>query len=520
MNMMLLNLSTRSPARVIQGLWIGLLLCCCLGPVAALEAEQRPPATPESPQLGNGMRNSWAEQHSIVFWTRTTARAEMVTDGPEFLQLEREQVRQWENHPDEKLLLDVQLPDGAELSRMKGACPGIPGEVRITWFPENEQTLSQSTDWTVTKADDDYTCQWTLRELSAGTRYIAVVEARPVGSSQVTAVLRGRFQTAPMADQPVPQTFCMTTCHDYIRRDAESGHRIYPAMTKLAPDWMIHAGDVEYYDKPNPWALTVDLMRFKWARLFSLPGLREFYSGHTSYFIKDDHDTLKNDCWSGQSYGAVSFEQGVHLFNHEQFPSRTPRYMTVRWGRDVQFWILEGRDFRSPNTMKDGPEKTILGNEQKQWLLETVRASTATYKLVFSPTPVVGPDREKKSDNHANQTFEYEGLQLRDALSAVDGLIVFCGDRHWQYASVDSETGLWEFGCGPGSEHHESGWQEGDVRPEHRFLRVQGGFLSGQLTYTSPDGLPSLLIRHHTVDGEEVSRFRFPAEADGAEDKP
>jgi hypothetical protein len=465
--------------------------------------------TVSTPQLGNGMRNSWADQHSIVLWTRTTARAEMVKDGPEFLAISREQERQWERSLNEDQLLAVQLPEGTRLDQMQGACPGAPGEVRLIYFPEKKRTLSRSTDWTVTQAQTDYTCQWKLEELQPGTSYVAIVEARPIGQTEISAVLRGRFQTAAEHDLPVPQTFCMTTCHDYIRRDDDLGHRIYPAMQQLSPDWMIHAGDVEYYDKPNPWAWTIDLMRFKWARLFSLPRLRDFYANHTSYFIKDDHDTLKNDCWPGQTYGAVSFEQGVHLFNQEQFPARTPRYTTVQWGRDLQFWVLEGRDFRSPNTMQDGPDKTILGKEQKAWLLESVRASTATFKLVFSPTPVVGPDRERKSDNHANETFEHEGLQLRDALSAVDGLIIFCGDRHWQYASVDPQTGLWEFGCGPGSERHELGWQEGDVRPEHRFLRVQGGFLSGQLTYDPNDGYPSLLIRHHTVDGEEVSRFEF-----------
>ncbi len=487
------------------------LFALCISGVVAEEIEQKPPVT-STPQLGTGLRNSWADQHSIVLWTRTTARAEMVQDGPEFVVLDREQERQWESTSNEQQLLQVQLPEGARLDQMKGACPGAPGEVRLTYFPKEERALSRSTDWFATQAGEDYTCQWKLKDLKAGTRYVAIVEARPIGQGNVTAVVEGGFRTAPKLDQQTPQTFCMTTCHDYLRRDDDLGHRIYPAMKQLNPDWMIHAGDVEYYDKPDPYAWTIDLMRFKWARLFSLPRVRDFYANHTSYFIKDDHDTLKNDCWPGQSYGAVSFEQGVRLFNQEQFPSRTPRYTTVQWGQDVQFWILEGRDFRSPNTLEDGPDKTILGKEQKAWLLESVRASTATFKLVFSPTPLVGPDRERKKDNHANETFEHEGLQLRDALSAVKGLIVFCGDRHWQYASVDSQTGLWEFGCGPGSERHELGWREGDVRPEHRFLRVQGGFLSGQLNYREVDKQPSLLIRHHTVDGQEVSRFEFSAE--------
>lgn len=501
------NKMHKSMSTLIRVLWLGLVILN-LSQLNAQETE-REALVASAPQLGNGMRNSWADQHSIVLWTRTTAQAEMIRKGPEFVMITKEQERQWENTLDATQLLQVQLPEGAQLEKMQGACPGAPGEVRLNYFPEAEPALVRSMDWTITRAEEDYTCQWTVKDLQAGTRYVAILEARPIGQEEITAILRGSFRTAPQPDLPVPQTFCMTTCHDYIRRDDDLGHRIYPAMTQMAPDWMIHAGDIEYYDKPNPWAWTIDLMRFKWARLFSLPRVRDFYANHTSYFIKDDHDTLKNDCWPGQTYGAVSFEQGVRLFNREQFPARTPRYTTVQWGRDVQIWILEGRDFRSPNTIKDGPDKTILGKEQKAWLLQSVHDSTAAFKLVFSPTPIVGPDRDQKSDNHANETFKYEGLQLRDALSAIEGLIVFCGDRHWQYASKDSLTGLWEFGCGPGSERHELGWREGDVRPEHRFLRVQGGFLSGQLSYGEAVDQPRLLIRHHTVDGKEVSRFDF-----------
>ena len=343
-----------------------------------------------------------------------------------------------------------------------------------------------------------------------------MVEARATDGKIPTAVIRGRFETAPAANAKKSIKFCMTTCHDFIRRDdGLRGHLIYPAMTQIDPDFVVHAGDIEYYDKPDPWAMTVELMRFKWARIFSLPSNRQFYQNTTSYFLKDDHDTLKNDCSPGQMYGSVSFERGVQLFNREQFPSRDPRYQTVRWGKDLQVWFLEGRDFRSPNTLPDGPDKTILGSEQKNWLFETLDASEAQFKLIFSPTPIVGPDRNNKKDNHANQIFAHEGSELRRRLAQYDGLIIFCGDRHWQYASVDAKTGLWEFGCGPGSEKHQFGWKPGDKRPVHRFLRVAGGFLSGEIKYTHKKS--QLTLQHRKVNGTVVSEFQFPMKAETAE---
>lgn len=477
--------------------------------VALKAPAERSSSKVQSPQLGNGTRNGWADQTSIVLWTRTTQNPDMVQDGPNFITLP-DRPAAW---TDVNELLNRQLPEGVSLDQMLGACPGAPGEVRLTYFPELKRPDSQSTEWIQTTARTDYTAQWKLENLKPGTRYAAIVEARPIGEKEITAIVRGSFETAPENTQSLDLRFCMTTCHDFERRDdGLKGHKIYPAMTQIEPDFVVHAGDIEYYDKPHPWAWTTELMRFKWARIFSLPRNREFYSNHSTYFIKDDHDTLKNDCWAGQTYGAVSFEEGVKLFNEEQFPTRNPRYDTIAWGKDVQIWVLEGRDYRSPNTMPDGPDKTILGPEQKAWLFDTIRASEARFKLVFSPTPIVGPDRTNKKDNHANENFVHEGTELRDFFSKVDNLIVFCGDRHWQYASVDDATGLWEFGCGPGSETHELGWKEGDVRPVHRFLRVAGGFLSGEVSRNPNDKEPTLTIRHHDVNGQPLSEFAFPAE--------
>jgi alkaline phosphatase D len=436
----------------------------------------------------------------------------MNVEGHKFIEISKSEQSKYARLRDADKLNSVQIPDGAKIDEMFGACPGAPGEVRLTYFPVMQRKASKSTSWITTSADSDFTAQWRLEDLKPDREYAAVVEARALGSDQPTAVVRGGFRTAPRAEDPKAIKFCMTTCHDFIRRDdGLRGHKIYPAMSEIAPDFVVHAGDIEYYDKPLPWAWTKELMRFKWGRIFALPSNREFYQRTTSYFLKDDHDTLKNDCWAGQTYGSVTFKEGLELFNEEQFPSHAPRYKTVRWGRDLQVWFLEGRDYRSPNTMPDGPEKTILGDEQKAWLFATLAESDAVFKLIFSPTPIVGPDRENKKDNHANEIFAHEGQQLRAELAKRDGVIVFCGDRHWQYASVDEETGLWEFGCGPGSEEHGLGWKKGDQRPIHRFLRVAGGFLSGKVSFADDDKKdPKLTLQHRKVTGEVVSEFVFP----------
>ena len=79
-------------------------------------------------------------------------------------------------------------------------------------------------------------------------------------------------------------------------------------------------------------------------------------------------------------------------------------------------------------------------------------------------------------------------------------MIVICGDRHWQYVSVDDETGLREYGTGSASDAHAGAWIQGDVRPEHLYVNVIGGFLS--VTAERQAGVPTLTMRNHWVDGE------------------
>jgi alkaline phosphatase D len=259
-----------------------------------------------------------------------------------------------------------------------------------------------------------------------------------------------------------------------------------------------------YYDSGDPDAVTERLARYHWERMFSLPRLVEFNRNHSTYWLKDDHDTLSNDSGPGAAMGELTFAQGQKIFR-QQAPMNDdgPSYRTIRWGRDLQVWFTDGRDFRSKNKSPDGPEKTIWGAQQKAWFKRTVKESTATWKVLVSPTPLVGPDRQNKRDNHANEGFQHEGDELRAWLKAnvPDNFFVICGDRHWQYHSVHPETGVQEFSAGPASDAHASG-SPGENLKFHKFHRVRGGFLSVTL---KRDGAKSrILFEHRDVAGKVV----------------
>src|SRR5690606_9388247 len=106
----------------------------------------------------------------------------------------------------------------------------------------------------------------------------------------------------------------------------------------------------------------------------------EFMRNGSTYWLKDDHDTLNNDSWPGETMGQFTFAEGQEIFRQQAPMADGPSYRTFRWGRDLQLWFTDGRDFRSPNNMPDGPEKSIWGREQKEWFKRTVKQSDATWK--------------------------------------------------------------------------------------------------------------------------------------------
>jgi hypothetical protein len=253
--------------------------------------------------------------------------------------------------------------------------------------------------WTALDASRDYAHQFRIEGLQPGARYDYTVE--PEGRAPVNGV----FQTTPRANDPADVTFTVVTGMAHRDLDHPDGFHIFEAMRKLAPDFHVFTGDNVYYDNDPPLANTVDLARYHWHRMFNLPRHVAFLHSVPAYWIKDDHDTLINDCWPGidaPKMKPLTFERGRQLFL-EQAPMGERTWRTVRWGKRLQIWLPEGRDFRSPNNMPDGPSKTIWGAGQKAWIKKSVQQSDARWRIIVSPTPLVGPDRAKKGDNHAMQ---------------------------------------------------------------------------------------------------------------------
>jgi alkaline phosphatase D len=309
----------------------------------------------------------------------------------------------------------------------------------------------------------------------------------------------------------------------YAGPDKGLGYPALESILKLTPDFFVGTGDNVYYDTPDdPRAETVPQMRQKWHQQFVQPRYRNLFARVPTFWMVDDHDYRIDDGDNtGEFLPLPETGRRVLLEQLPYAPATAPAaktYRTHRVSRDLQIWLPENRFYRSPNLMTDGPGKSIWGAEQKQWLKETLVASDATFKLLISPTPMIGPDDLRKKDNHCDVGgFQHERDEFFRFLKA-NGLdqqnfFLVCGDRHWQYHAL-GPSGVEEFSCGalvdansrlgrmPGDPNGTD--PQGLIRHLHRQTERSGGFLMIRCEKRNKDQPARLSFEFHDEKGKSL----------------
>lgn len=453
-------------------------------------------AAQDGPHLANGIKVGEVTPNSAIVWVRLTAAKERVA-AP------------FGSPVPERSVADT------DIAKLPGALPGMAGKVSLAVWKRPQFRPAKVFQPTPVDDKTDFTHQWRVTDLEPATQYQVRVTVT-TADDQKTAGLDTSFTTAPLESHWQDVKFAVMSCQSHKDRDDVNGFKIYPSMQKQNLNFYVATGDNVYYDSDPPLATTVEMARFHWHRMYGLPWLVDFHKSVPGYWEKDDHDSFRDDDWppqgasadrSAELTGDLNFFKGLTIFR-EQVPMGEKTYRTFRWGKGLQIWLTEGRDFRSPNNMPDGPDKTIWGKEQMEWVKSSILASDATFKVLISPTPIVGPDRDNKKDNFSNKAFGHEGTAFRAWTKEhqLTNLFTSCGDRHWQYHSVDPASGLNEFSSGAASDQHAGG--SPGLDPEfHKFHRVKGGFLT--VTVARPADKPTITFRHHDVDGAVVYEKSF-----------
>lgn len=229
-------------------------------------------------------------------------------------------------------------------------------------------------------------------------------------------VVSGAFVTAPRRDEAVRVTFLWSGDlggGGFCRR-VDGGYPIFRTMARRRADFFLFVGDTIYADRrcdgpgivPGADFVATSLREFRARHRYNRedPAAQEFFRQTSVFAIWDDHE-VRND-FAGPTEplmvtGRRAFLEYWPLQPPEEEPSRM--YRKFRWGRLLEVFILDTRQYRSPNTQLDGPGKTMLGEPQRRWLIQNVTTSTALWKVIVSTVPLAIPTgRPERRDSWSN----------------------------------------------------------------------------------------------------------------------
>jgi alkaline phosphatase D len=227
--------------------------------------------------------------------------------------------------------------------------------------------------------------------------------------------VEGEFTTAPLPDDPARVTFLWSgdLGGGGLCRPVGGEYRIFRAMARRPADFFLFVGDTAYADVACNRPDTVPGANFRANTLAEYrarhrynredPAFQAFLRRTPVYAIWDDHEVRNDFAGPTEPRMPVGRQAFLDYWPVAAGDDPTRLYRSVRWGKLLEIFILDTRQYRSNNHLPDGPNKTMLGAAQRRWLLEAVPASTATWKVVVSSVTLSVPTgRPERRDGWSN----------------------------------------------------------------------------------------------------------------------
>lgn len=282
----------------------------------------------------------------------------------------------------------------------------------------------------------------------------------------------GRTRTMPgLGTTPNRMRFAFASCQHF-----ESGYfTAYEHMVREDLDLVVHLGDYIYEGAGRPFQVrrhvgpelnSLSDYRNRYSQYKMDPALQSMHASVPWIVTWDDHE-FANNC-----AGAISEKAGVNPEDYlrrrsrayqayyEHMPLRRSSlptgsdmqlYRSIAFGTLARFFVLDTRQYRTDQPCGDGnrapcrgvydPKATLLGERQKNWLLDGLGQSLSNWNILAQQVMMARVDRApgEKVTHSMDQWpgYEMERRQLlnyfheRNILNAV----VLTGDIHSNWAN-------------------------------------------------------------------------------------
>jgi alkaline phosphatase D len=330
----------------------------------------------------------------------------------------------------------------------------------------NDESFNRVTQWIegpYLHEGTDFTARHVVENLPAGADIFYRVTLRDLPGRAWSEPVTGRVKTAPVSNRTNVKFFWSADMcgQGYGINPELDGMASFGAMASRTPDFFLHSGDTIYADGPLRESLTlaggriwrnvvteakskvaesVDEFRGQYKYNLMDKNVRRFNSLVPQVWAWDDHEVTNNyspglDLANNANYTQKSV--GVLTANGtraylEYAPMRINSHETQRVYRKISYgplldlFVLDLRTYRGPNTYNrqetEGPDTTMMGAEQRDWLKREVAASKAVWKVFACDMPLgltVGDGRDAEGrarfENQANGDGPALGRELEFA---------------------------------------------------------------------------------------------------------
>lgn len=306
---------------------------------------------------------------------------------------------------------------------------------------------------------------------------------------------RPRFRTFPSRGAKA----AFEVCFGGGARYNHAKERIWDTIAARNPAAFLWLGDNLYIDDPK----SRTRQRTYYYRRQLRPEFRRLVARSAQYSIWDDHDFGANDVSGGIAVDKPDWKIPVWRVFKENWVN--PAYgggeehpgcwYSFNIG-DVDFFMTDGRYYRDFKK-----EKTMLGEVQKRWLLDSLKASKATFRVIASGTLWTEHADKGGADSWWGVKKEREEILSLIDRGNIGGVILLSADRHrtdvYQIHRPDGYT-LYEFETSKLTNDHTHG-----IKKEALFSYNKGNYF-GSLSFDLNAEDPVMTFRCITIEGKEV----------------
>lgn len=285
----------------------------------------------------------------------------------------------------------------------------------------------------------------------------------------------GRTRTMPSPDaNPEKLRFAVTSCQHW-----EQGlFTAYKQMKRDQPDLVFHLGDYIYEYAAGkggrvrrhlgPEIETLEQYRLRYSQYKTDPDLQAMHAACPWFLTWDDHEVDNNYSNDISEQRGITPAQlllrraNAYQAYYEMMPLRPTSlptgpnmqlYRKGHFGKLAELFVLDTRQYRTNQPNNDGkaplneaalnPRNTLLGQEQRKWLFDSLKSSGATWNILAQQVMMALVNRKTDGDDAAAYSMDQwpgyaaERKNLLEHIRdhKISNAVVLTGDIHSHWAN-------------------------------------------------------------------------------------